>query len=1371
MTYISKLLGKIGLVIGYSFLSLQSAYADDTEVFFAPANSTATVKPNVMFIIDTSGSMRWGVDGTYNVPYEERRLTIVKNVMDDLLTDLQNVNAGLMRFTRGNSSDSSAKGGPVLYPVLDIDLPATPIVEQEVSNGANDGYEDGATTVWLNTQQLAIDGASAAYTGLRFTNLNIPQGATIKRATVSFTANGDSSGAAQFNIYGQLIDTAPVFTNTITDISARIGTATTNSVNWVPGDWTDRESYTSPDFTNVVQEIVDQTAWCGGNDMVLLIEGTGNNARVAYSAEGDAAFGGADEDSDNVTAARVRIEYESILPPGANGCITGNDQTFPVVDGAHDTEENLGVGGLQLDFEANNLIGVAFDNVDIPEGITIEDAYIEFTARADDVGNASAVIYAVDSNNPPMDDTMINDPSRTAGVAWSAIEDWDTNEEYQTSSITSIVQALVNRTDWDSGTKDMAFVIDFDTGANNRRARSYNDDPNRAPRLIISLAQSTYTPGAITLREDLRTAVQGLPHTGNTPISDTIAEAGLYFTGGDMLWGQTRNDHQNNRVSHPLSYTNGLQITPTGCSPDNPDDTDCKGEVIIGNPQYISPIVEQCQTNHIVYLTDGAPTSHHIETEQVYSSWTGGSSCNRGNPRADCAIDIAGYLHNNDLSSLPGKQTINTHMIGFGSGADPVLMKQMADAGGGGHYSAQSKDELVAVLKTIVDSIASVSTTFVTTGVTVNQYNRLTNSEQLYFSLFTPSSNNVWPGNVKRYRLAGGEIVDANGDNAIDKLSSEFSKDSQSFWSFGVDGNRVDQGGTAEQLTNNRTVFSNIVSKDISSAANRFNESNITTTMLNAIDDTDRRRIIHWTQGVDVDDPAYTISNPTAAPAHQEMADPLHSQPSIVSYANGGSTLDIVFVGTNDGFLRAFNSDENSGAELWSFIPKELLDRLSSIQKGTVSDHNYGIDGSISIYIDDANNNGQVDVGSEKAYLYVGMRRGGRSYYAIDISNPSAPSLQFIISGSAGVGPGQVSSTYSKLGQTWSRPVIGKMKMSGGNSDDLVMVFGGGYDTGQDLAGTSARTDTVGNVLYIADAYSGEMLWSSDSAIDPGESEGPLNMNSVPADITAFDLDGDDYIDHMYASDTKAQIFRFDVDKDSQTIKGGRVASLQTAADVANNRRFYYPVDAALIKLIDDTFVSISIGSGYRAHPLDENITDHFFMIRDEGVLNGEFDMDVVVSDLTDVSSLIGDSDGDGTSDASAQMELDGNNGWYVSFANSGEKVIERSITFNNAVIFTTYLPPSGSSNSCEAAAGGSRIYGLRIVDGNPYLDTNFDGQITESDRYAELVGAGIAPPPQVLLEGTDQGVKARLCVGTQCNLEDFLPDTTQGIVGYKWRN
>ena len=163
MKKITRLLTKMGLATCYGFLSMQAAIAEDTEIFFAPTSSTKDIKPNVMFIIDTSGSMNRGVDGSSSVDEEDKRLSIVKGVMNDLLSDLDNVNAGLMRFNRGNSSDGSARGGPVLYPVLDIDLPATPIVEQEIEDGNDDGYEDNTKLLNLTSQQLLIDGAGAKY--------------------------------------------------------------------------------------------------------------------------------------------------------------------------------------------------------------------------------------------------------------------------------------------------------------------------------------------------------------------------------------------------------------------------------------------------------------------------------------------------------------------------------------------------------------------------------------------------------------------------------------------------------------------------------------------------------------------------------------------------------------------------------------------------------------------------------------------------------------------------------------------------------------------------------------------------------------------------------------------------------------------------------------------------------------------------------------------------------------------------------------------------------------------------------------------------------------------------------------------------------
>ena len=163
--------------------------------------------------------------------------------------------------------------------------------------------------------------------------------------------------------------------------------------------------------------------------------------------------------------------------------------------------------------------------------------------------------------------------------------------------------------------------------------------------------------------------------------------------------------------------------------------------------------------------------------------------------------------------------------------------------------------------------------------------------------------------------------------------------------------------------------------------------------------------------------------------------------------------------------------------------------------------------------------------------------------------------------------------------------------------------------------------------------------------------------------------------------------------------------------------------------------------------------------------------MDVTLSDLANVTNLIGDSDGNGASDASEVINdpNDPKKGWYITFANVGEKVITSSITFNNVILFTSYTPPSATGSSCDAVAGTSKIYGMRVTDGNPYIDTNYDGQLTEVDRYAELSTSGIAPEPQIVL--TDNGPV--VCVGGLCGdaqVPIYPPPPPEGVMGVRWR-
>ena len=77
--------------------------ADDTEIYLGNINVSAGVRPNVLFILDTSGSMST-TDGM-----SQDRLDRMKDALRLILDDANNINVGLMRFTD--------PGGPILFPV------------------------------------------------------------------------------------------------------------------------------------------------------------------------------------------------------------------------------------------------------------------------------------------------------------------------------------------------------------------------------------------------------------------------------------------------------------------------------------------------------------------------------------------------------------------------------------------------------------------------------------------------------------------------------------------------------------------------------------------------------------------------------------------------------------------------------------------------------------------------------------------------------------------------------------------------------------------------------------------------------------------------------------------------------------------------------------------------------------------------------------------------------------------------------------------------------------------------------------------------------------------------------------------------------
>ena len=160
-----------------------------------------------------------------------------------------------------------------------------------ISNGNDDVEErqsNGAISFTSTDLELVNDGAQGnQHVGLRFQNIQIPQGALINNAYIEFEA--DEAGTAGVNNPNLIIsahnnDNAPAFSSTNYDVSSR--QITTNTIPWlITGSWVVNSKYQTPNIASIIQEIINRQEWQSGNSIVLIIEGTGRRTAEAYNGE------------------------------------------------------------------------------------------------------------------------------------------------------------------------------------------------------------------------------------------------------------------------------------------------------------------------------------------------------------------------------------------------------------------------------------------------------------------------------------------------------------------------------------------------------------------------------------------------------------------------------------------------------------------------------------------------------------------------------------------------------------------------------------------------------------------------------------------------------------------------------------------------------------------------------------------------------------------------------------------------------------------------------------------------------------------------------------------------------------------------------
>ena len=815
----------------------------------------------------------------------------------------------------------------------------------------------------------------------------------------------------------------------------------------------------------------------------------------------------------------------------------------------------------------------------------------------------------------------------------------------------------------------------------------------------------------------------------------------------------------------------------------------------------LSPFASYMKGNS-AYGTLAAGVSNCVDSPNGFKAGTCGPEIAQHMANNDMNPDIDG-TQNINIFTVGFSNSIDTKTQDYLKSLVTVK-DDPATAEVDGYYSAENAQKLQQALAEIVTTVADSASSLGSPSYSVNVLNGLEHEDEIYIPIFSKSSGVRWSGNLKKFALVN-EIRSSTlvkviqGKNDLDAFDEDgaFTSNALDYWSESSaslpDGGNLEKGGVANKLDpDTRNLFSDLVcstsSCDLNSEDNLLiaSNDNVSNVLLGLEDTTDNENTTtssttnsssnsyngkwkngkwkngkwkngwwkngKWVYSDDDDEEESNDDNSTDLGAidretlinfirgknddgttRYHMGDMLHSEPLVVTYTPASDTTtkeQYIFAGTNEGYLHAF--DTTTGEEMFAFMPKELLKNIGPQYTNLDGNHLYGVDGIISYWQDKDTN---------KRYLYFGMRRGGSSYYALDVTDISNPKLIWKKS----------VSDFPSMGQSWSAPYLDRVGVGDSGTKKEAVIISTGYDGIEDrnksatelvLDDATKNVDTsLGKNILILDAKTGTLLWSLQDDIAADKIQ-----DSIPGGVKILDTNDNGMLDRMYFADTGGNVWRVDLTEAMGALEAEskltKLASLAGSGDDA--RKFYVEPEVASMKYNGKLIYTVTLGSGFRAHPLDKTIDDKLFMLIDDSPFQtpGEEYSTISTSDLAEIN--ITEENGIASVSTTGSFNGDGKRGWIVSLPGAGEKVITKAGVRNGVVIFTTFVPQT-EDVSCGIANGSvSRLYALNMLTGMAGI--NFNGSQSRetlkdtsditSETSPRLSGTGypgIVPPPEIV--------------------------------------
>lgn len=418
----------------------------------------------------------------------------------------------------------------------------------------------------------------------------------------------------------------------------------------------------------------------------------------------------------------------------------------------------------------------------------------------------------------------------------------------------------------------------------------------------------------------------------------------------------------------------------------------------------------------------------------------------------------------------------------------------------------------------------------------------------------------------------------------------------------------------------------------------------------------------------------------------------------------------MVYVGANDGMLHGFHGgidhlgevdSINGGRQMFGYIPRAVLGHMGNLlfpydpdAVGQKFDHRYFVDGPVVVgdaFLD----------GDWKTALVATAGAGGRSVFALDVSNPSGftSSSNRLWEIDDQHEDGDV---RDNIGHVLGRPVIVPFRDPSTSEVSWKAIFGNGYNSVRGRA-----------VLFVVDLQSGSVR--SIEAVESGAPGGPNGLGNIVV-VDRVDSESgtgisDGFADTVYAADRKGAVWKFDLLSNASSIS---TPVFTTREHREGGITYRQPIIGGLVATAGrGGGVMLMFGTGSFAFHGDEADTSvqSIYGFEDSGAAGTITPADLFARSIAD---------GTGNTRAITPGGMGyGYTGWHINLP-PGERVVSYPRVASGVLYIPTYAPTH--ADGCSSG-GENWLFGLDTRTGAPALSSARFGSIT-GDTQGEDVGA-----------------------------------------------